>query len=201
MKLLAIETCFGKTSVCLYVNGELFEKIESEKNRQVNSLPMLVQELFEQHKLSTKNLDGVIVNHGPGAFTGIRVGIAFAKGLVAPLEVPLYGISTLECFAFKKCVMAVQALKEHVYFQEFDNDASAVGEAIHISITDVPAIENLITVGVNIAGEEEHFPEMPLASNLMKRFLFKKPALLGEPMYVRPVNAVIPQNMKKILCK
>lgn len=201
MKLLAIETCFKRTSACIYINGEIFEQVEEGQNRHVNILPMLVKSLFEKHGIVTKNLDGVIVNHGPGAFTGMRVGIAFAKGLIAPLEVPLYGISTLECFASKKCAVVVQALKEHVYFQEFDDIANAIGTVFHIPIADVPATSNLITVGVNIEGEVEHFPQTPLASHLIKRFLFKKPELFKEPMYVRPVNAVVPQNMKKIVCK
>lgn len=203
MKILAIETCFNKGSVCLYHNGEFYEKIDYTKNNHSNFLPESILAFFKDFSLSMKDIDAVIVNHGPGTFTGIRVGIAFAKGLVFPFNTPMYGVSTIECFMLEKSMnarsVAVKALKDSVYFQEFDMLGVKKSEIIHIPISEIPECENLTTVGINIDGEKLHFSETPNAINLIKRFLFIKPEIYNdEPLYVRPVNAVIPPNMKPI---
>lgn len=202
MNILAFETCFGFSSVCLYFNGEFIQKIDDTKNNHSNFLPLQTKELLMQADIEVKNIDAIIVNHGPGAFTGIRAGIAFAKGLAFANKILIYGISTMECFIKNELEtetsVAVQGLKGHVYFQTFNKQGIAITEAKHIAIEDIPRTNSLITVGVNIENEMQHYEKMPHACNLIERFLFIQPELYNEPLYIRPVNAVISQNMKPI---
>src|SRR3990167_9553535 len=90
MKVLTIDTTGWNCSVALWENGrELsFQERTSERD-QAALLPHLVQEVIDQQKV-----DQILVNVGPGSFTGIRVGIAFAKGLSMGWSVPLMGMDS-----------------------------------------------------------------------------------------------------------
>jgi len=174
--------------------------IEEERNTHTITLPKFTRSLLSMHNLKVTDLDGVVVNHGPGSFTGIRIGIAFAKGLVIPYNIPLYGISTLECFVMeeRKTSVAVKALKDTVYFQEFDDKGLASSVASFLGINELPMTKELTTVGISLPNQTRNFETTPNASMLIERFFFKKPEVYSEALYIRPVNAQIPQNMKFI---
>ncbi len=201
MNIIAFETCFGISSVCLH-NGDILEDVDTVKNNHSNFLPQATEKLLKKADIKVGDLDAVVVNHGPGAFTGIRAGIAFAKGMSFFDSIPMYGVSTLECFVIakpkKQTAVAVQALKGYVYFQIFSEFGLAITEALHIPIEEIPLMESLITVGINLPNETKHYAQMPSAKNLIERFLFQKPPLYTEPLYIRPINAAISQNMKTI---
>jgi len=56
--------------------------------------------LLKRNSLQTADLNGIAVAKGPGSFTGLRIGLATAKGLSLALNIPLIGISSLEAFAY-----------------------------------------------------------------------------------------------------
>ena len=59
----------------------------------------LSKELLQQHGIAIKNLDAIGVTSGPGSYTGIRVGLATAKGLCYALKIPLITYNSLEVMA------------------------------------------------------------------------------------------------------
>src|SRR5262249_9497463 len=90
--LLALDTSTGLASVALYdgaVRAEATWRAGREHSTQV--LPGAVR-LLEQQRLEPSDLRGVAVAIGPGSYTGVRVGIALAKGLAVALHVPLVGV-------------------------------------------------------------------------------------------------------------
>ena len=194
--LLAIETCFGKCSVCLYKNGNFYEKTEEKKNNHTNSLPQFTQELFNEHKITIQDLNGIIINHGPGSFTGIRIGIAFALGLTSPFQTPLYGISTNEAQILDTTptTTIIHAIKNTAYIQEFQNGIPK-NEIIHTEI------EPILTNNTYNNPQFINFPEnnpyniphisTPNAKSFIKRYLFIKPKIYSTPLYIRPINATI----------
>lgn len=88
MRILAIDTASWECSVALWEDGQEIAFQEKISNRdQAADLPKIVNDV-----LGSYQVDEVIVNVGPGSFTGIRVGIAFAKGLAMGWGIPLRGI-------------------------------------------------------------------------------------------------------------
>ncbi|HUX79050.1 MAG TPA: tRNA (adenosine(37)-N6)-threonylcarbamoyltransferase complex dimerization subunit type 1 TsaB, partial [Alphaproteobacteria bacterium] len=90
MKVLAIDTAAWKCSVALWEDGhELAFREQGSERDQAILLPQFVTEVMGQH-----TVDQLLVNVGPGSFTGIRVGIAFAKGLGMGLNLTVKGIDS-----------------------------------------------------------------------------------------------------------
>jgi tRNA threonylcarbamoyladenosine biosynthesis protein TsaB len=59
-------------------------------------LHVFIQDILKRNNLKTTDLDAVAVSAGPGSYTGLRIGIASAKGLCYALDIPLIALSTLE---------------------------------------------------------------------------------------------------------
>lgn len=96
--ILHIETSTKICSVALSRNEELLGCIESSSDQFIHgeALTGMVQELLRQNTLDITSLSAISVAIGPGSYTGLRIGLATAKGLVFGLGVPFIGISSLE---------------------------------------------------------------------------------------------------------
>lgn len=100
MKILALESSAKAASVALCENGVLVSQAyqASGLTHSRTLLPM-AEALLRNLDLTLADLDGIAVAKGPGSFTGIRIGIAAAKGLAWGAGKPLCGVSTLEAMA------------------------------------------------------------------------------------------------------
>ncbi len=99
MKLLGISTSTNILSLCLTDGDILLSKISSDEKRShaKNIIPKL-DELFNNTNLQLKELDGIAVNIGPGSFTGLRIGLSTAKGLVFGSNINFFAYSSFEEF-------------------------------------------------------------------------------------------------------
>ena len=100
--ILAIDTAFGPIGAALLSPaGDVVahEAVADALGTQAEKLAPLVQQMFAAHRLKPSAVTRIAVSTGPGAFTGVRVGLAFAKGLALALKVPLLGFTTLACLA------------------------------------------------------------------------------------------------------
>ncbi len=103
--LLALDTATERTTVGLARLGdkrlELMGAAVVDAPRAAMSrlLPM-TESLLAANGLTVTQVDGVIVGRGPGSFTGVRIGVATAKGLAHGLSCPLWGVSTLDAIAW-----------------------------------------------------------------------------------------------------
>ncbi len=98
--LLAIDCASVPASVALLRGGETaFEAAHRDAARTDAWLATALDECFATSNTDLDELDGLVVTVGPGAFTGIRVGIATCLGLSAPRGLPVCGVQTLEALA------------------------------------------------------------------------------------------------------
>ncbi len=105
MVLIHIETSTNACSVALSRNSEiLWNKENYEGQSHSVLLGKYVEELLDFVREAKISLDGVAVSCGPGSYTGLRIGVSTAKGLVYGLDLPLLSVNTLQ-------VMANQVIK------------------------------------------------------------------------------------------
>jgi len=128
MIVLAIDTCLFACSVAV-VDGErvLARRIEPMSRGHQERLAPLVQEAMLEASVGFDQLDRIGVTVGPGSFTGLRVGLAFAKGLAAALGIPAVGIGSLEALAAPErgdVVAVLDAKRGQVYLQAFSGGAA-----------------------------------------------------------------------------
>jgi tRNA threonylcarbamoyladenosine biosynthesis protein TsaB len=102
--VLALDTSFGPVGVGIATAaGHVLasRRVEDAAGRQTEVLPTLVDEVFRDARLRIADVGRVVVTVGPGAFTGIRIGLAFAKGIKVATGAVVIGVSSLECLAFQ----------------------------------------------------------------------------------------------------
>jgi len=125
MIVLGLDTCLNACSVAV-VDGDRVLASASEvmaRGHQERLAPM-AERVMAQAGLAFPRLERVAVTVGPGSFTGLRVGIAFAKGLASALEIPSAGIGTLQALAAPArglVFAAIDARRDQVYLQGFED--------------------------------------------------------------------------------
>ncbi|HZP76186.1 MAG TPA: tRNA (adenosine(37)-N6)-threonylcarbamoyltransferase complex dimerization subunit type 1 TsaB [Pseudolabrys sp.] len=130
MRVLAIDTALEACSAAVLdtVRAEIIarESIPMVRGHAEGLMP-LVARVLDQAKLAFTDLHRVAVTVGPGSFTGLRVGIAAARGIALAAGKPAVGLSTLAAFAAPHIaaddtlpvVAAIDARHDHVYLQVF----------------------------------------------------------------------------------
>ena len=100
MLILAFETSAKAASVALTENGKLLaESYQNTGMTHSQTLMVMAEDLLKQCGKTVSDLSAVAVAEGPGSFTGVRIGVAAAKGMAWGAELPCYGVSTLEAMA------------------------------------------------------------------------------------------------------
>lgn len=98
--ILHIDTATAIGSVCLSRNGEVLETLENaDQKDHAATITLFIQRLMKDHHITPEALDAIAVSAGPGSYTGLRVGVATAKGLCYTWDKPLIAISTLQMMA------------------------------------------------------------------------------------------------------
>lgn len=98
--ILCIETGTDICSVGIAKDGELISLRESDRGRDhAGKLGVFADELLRETGISPEDLDAVAVGKGPGSYTGLRIGVSFAKGLCYGLQIPLLAVGSLDALA------------------------------------------------------------------------------------------------------
>ncbi len=170
-KVLAIDTSTSRSCVAIIEDSKvLYSGFRDGATAHGPSLPALVQEA-----LAVSDVDEVVVGMGPGPFTGLRVGIAFAQSFALAREISVRGVCSLDAIAAqvreKDFIITVDARRKEVYWARY-TDGARVGEPAVNFPTDV--------TGAMIYADL--FPDMLALVNL--------PGNIIEPMYLRRPDAV-----------
>ena len=170
-KVLAIDTSTSRSCVAIIDGTEvLYSGFRDGATAHGPSLPALVQEA-----LAVSDVDEVVVGMGPGPFTGLRVGIAFAQSFALAREIPVRGVCSLDAIAAqvtdKDFIITVDARRKEVYWARYTNGVR-IGE---------PAV-NFPADVTGAAIHADLFPDMVALVNL--------PGTITEPIYLRRPDAV-----------
>ena len=100
MLILAFETSAKAASVTLHDGEKLLgESYQNTGLTHSQTLMVMAEDLLKQCGKTSSDVTAVAVAEGPGSFTGVRIGVAAAKGFAWGAEIPCYGVSTLEAMA------------------------------------------------------------------------------------------------------
>lgn len=95
--ILSIETGTDVCSVALAKDGELMALRESDEGRDhAKKVAVFVDELLRETGVQPDDLDAIAVGKGPGSYTGLRIGVSFAKGMCYALNIPLIAVGSLD---------------------------------------------------------------------------------------------------------
>ena len=98
--ILAVDCCLKLTGVALMSDGKILDSDQQDLGRkQTAELPVMVKSILERNGVSFDSLDYVALTNGPGYFTGIRVGAAYASGLAYASGAKVIPVSSLEMLA------------------------------------------------------------------------------------------------------
>jgi len=99
--ILNIDTATEDAGVCITVGGEeMATEISGDQKDHASWIQVAIKHLLEKSSYTMKDLQAVAVTSGPGSYTGLRVGMATAKGICYALKIPLIAVNTLEAMAF-----------------------------------------------------------------------------------------------------
>jgi tRNA threonylcarbamoyladenosine biosynthesis protein TsaB len=141
MRVLALDSAFGGITAAAADGATVLSTVVGGPDaKAAESLPEIVQSVLTQAGWSLADLDRIAVTLGPGGFTSLRAGLAFAKGLAMGAGKPLLGFTTLEALAASApradtpIVAAIDAKRDEVFLQVFDFNVIARTEALVVSV-------------------------------------------------------------------
>jgi tRNA threonylcarbamoyl adenosine modification protein YeaZ len=220
--LLAFDTATPYVTVALY-DGEdvVVEHLSERPMKHGEQLAPLIVRCLGEAGLVRQDLTAIAVGVGPGPFTGLRVGLVTARTLAMVLEIPVYGVCTLDVLAVEAVdagtvdgdfLVATDARRKEVYLASYDGDATRLEGPLVVRPDDAAAA--LSEVGLSVAGlpvvgegavlYPDAFtravgPTRPSAGWLARVVAEERAALLDpEPLYLRRPDAVVPGAPKRV---
>ncbi|MDP3854666.1 tRNA (adenosine(37)-N6)-threonylcarbamoyltransferase complex dimerization subunit type 1 TsaB [Phenylobacterium sp.] len=203
--VLALDTCLGACSAAV-LDGDrvLAARVEPMARGHQERLAPLVAEVMAQAGIAFDRLDRVGVTVGPGSFTGLRVGLAFAKGIGQALSIPVVAVGTLEALAAGspgRVLTVLDAKRGQVYLQAFaDGAAVSAPDALPIETAAARVAEFLpdILIGSGAGLFADMTPSaLVLAADhadpgAVGRLAAAKAEVPPRPLYLRAPDARLP---------
>ena len=136
--ILALDTCLSACAGAIVKNGVVLAKaIEPMQRGHQERIAGMTEALMAQASVGFSELDRIAVTVGPGSFTGLRIGLAFAKGLSVALDIPCAGVGVLDVLGRKtgggSSLVVLDARGGQVHCQAFDGGLP-VGPAMTLDV-------------------------------------------------------------------
>jgi tRNA threonylcarbamoyl adenosine modification protein YeaZ len=147
--LLAIDSSGSTLRVGVSCGDVVTEQTSTDRFRHAEFIFNLIEKALRESGSRQGDLDGLAVSVGPGSFTGLRVGLAAAKGLALALSLPLIGISTFEAIAgklYEKCgrvLILIPSRRGEYYVYESSDGPVDIGNITVKKSTEIVSIPGL----------------------------------------------------------
>lgn len=168
---LGIEIANAPLSIALVQDGKVIAEVVQhiKITHSAGAMPA-IEELCVKASIKPAEIDAIAVSEGPGAYTGVRIGVTLAKTLAWTLQKPLVGVSSLRVLAvngrlFNGCVCPLfDARRQHVYAAIYRGQTALLEDG-HYAIADVLAQvkqcgEQTLFIGEDVALYKEQIEEM-----------------------------------------
>lgn len=192
MSTLVIEASNQSLSIALFKAQQVISHVHIEKTLQHSiHLAPAVEQVMAKSQCTYQQLSRIVVSNGPGSYTGLRIGVAFAKTLAQTLNIPLVPVSSLQVLAEsvdnkdnKLIIPFYDARRQNVYVGYYSN-GNKVYDDEHLAMSNVldklsRQQKELVFISPNMSLYKEciieHFPNATLIENYpnacdMQRFL------------------------------
>lgn len=174
MTSLLIDTCTNNVIIGLLENLKLIDKVvqANDKNLSTNFV-MMIDELLKKNSLDIKSIDTIFVAVGPGSFTGIRVGVTFAKVMAWTLQKKVIPFSSLELMATtdintKLIVPLIDARRGYVFAGIYDQSLNRKIDDAYISLDDLMHYTSKFDDISYVSNDIFYFQTLPTDYNIEK---------------------------------
>jgi tRNA threonylcarbamoyl adenosine modification protein YeaZ/ribosomal-protein-alanine acetyltransferase len=210
MLILALDTSMAACSACVYKMGAgtvLAAKQAFMDKGQAEALAPMIQETMREAGVAFADISRIAVTTGPGTFTGVRIGLAFARGLGVSLAIPVIGVNSLAAIAANEksgshpIIVASDARGGNIYFATFDANGRELAPPKIVGPDDiaVPA-QTCILLGTGadaILKSHQHVRgtggDLPIAANFVRLAANLQSAEFPpEPLYLRAPDVKLP---------
>lgn len=225
MKLLALDTATAACSVAVWEDGIIrARQLRPMVRGQSEALMPMVVAVLAEAGLAFVDLDGVVATVGPGAFTGLRIGLAAARAMALAAGLPCLGVTTLEAVAANvpeaerrgaALLVVLDAKRADVYAQVFSAALKPLGEPRAVLPAELPglvpagplvvagdaavrAVEALVAAGIEARPSTgAGVPDAArVAAIAADRRLAGRPPLPPEPLYLRAPDVTLSANSR-----
>lgn len=220
MNLLAIDCATNACSAALWLGGEPGPARHALMRRgHGEALMPMVAEVMGMAGLDFAGLRAIAVTTGPGAFTGIRIGLSAARGFALAAGLPVIGVTTLEAVAAAQdsdghpLLIALDSKRDDIYVQLFGADGAPQSEPLSLLPEEVgeilPAAQTVALAGdmadavlraladrdpplLRLAGPD--LPDAAVVARIAARRFASRPMAADSPppaaLYLRPPDAI-----------
>jgi len=220
--ILAIDAAGASCSVALWSGGRVAaHRFLAMGRGQSERLVPMIGDVMAEWGGAFDDLDAIAVTTGPGGFTGVRIGLATARGLALARGLPVIGITTFEVVAAaaapaeragRRVVAAIDSKRAAVFLQAFEADLVAAGPPAEVPTADLPGAlpagallltgDAAVQVAAVLAAAGRGDVVVAAAAGpadaalLAARAALRDPAAAGpaEPVYLRPPDVTPPKD-------
>lgn len=215
MIVLALDSSTSACSAAVWRDGRvLARRLTAMARGQSEALMPMVEAVLAEAGIALKSIDLLAVTVGPGAFTGLRIGLAAARGLALASGLPLAGVATPAAVAAavpaaerrgRTVLAAIDSRRDELWVQPFDEAGAALAAPAALLPEQAAALVSgpVVLVGDAAARLLPHLPGATLASTPgwpdaavvaaeAARAWADGTALPPEPLYLRPPDVTVP---------
>jgi tRNA threonylcarbamoyladenosine biosynthesis protein TsaB len=215
VNLLAIETATTACAIGVRAGDARLTRVLDENRRHTEVLAVGIAEMLSELDLTASDLDRVVVDRGPGLFTGLRVGLATAGAMAHAVGCDLVGVTSLELLAHGawaddvrgRLLSVVDARRGEVFVQRFElgDDVAAIHDMAVVTPQEVADRMSSGKVAVTLVGDgatryadlfegadliKIHPTRVPSMAAALELGVQRSPEAFVAPLYLREADAV-----------